>query len=1263
MSELDEMIAKREETISQVDDMLARTDESKLAEEESPEEKKSEEKTPEFGEEVPDELKTLKPGDKVIAVTGRRTEEATFLNFYADGRSKGYNRATIQLPDRSTRRFFWLNPRSARRIELPKEQAPEESKKSTEEKPETKSSESEKPKEFPYQKLVKELEKIGEGKSVIVWLNTDVPEEKANEIQEQVDCSPVFMETKSYAEEGEFQLTFPAARIESKKKGKFPQEQILEKIKELKSESWPENQYIYLNISEEDFNHAEQPESTIDAQLETIGEQLRKIGLDLGVILPVPYLKQGQVEIHLPPTKTSKEKETPKTSAEEPPKKPETPEAAPLENVPDSKESPESEKKISIPALIRELEELPAGIVFVYLNSEDLSAVRKEEKKIKDAVMCYPTFRRKSSLPRGQFEIVAGDIKNTEDESKQPEPSLMPDPEEKTKGLLPPLEQVEQEQAPAPSEPKEEQPEAPPATERVETEKDKFIKKLIQEIQVFPKNHAFIVHLNPEDADAIQDEINKIKKAVEGKPIFIPADDLPRGEIRIPAKRQQKKEGTPLSEAESEKPEKEKSLEEKLAEKRKEYLEAKRLRGKFTGKGKYKGKEKGLEALSKIGEEYNELRSKCIQEKVGKELEGQNLESEELNKTIVEKLLKEYGKEDERVEKMITEREKGRWQKFKEWWRKHPKTRMAIGFSLAGASIASIPIAPWLTPTLIGLRAGFSGVGTTIGTEGRLAKHSKKLGEKGLVNKFAELTPEQKKEVKKIKGRKNKAEKKQELFAKNTEERLKDYTPEKFASEIAPELARLRTLRERKGKKLEEVGPYGGVIAALQAKESELLKQEALKAMEDGEQEKEALIAKALSESLDRQTREMDRSVELAGEKERKKALKRWLVSGAAGALATAGTVWWGLRRYHNIKAKTGMTAPKETAPVVPAEISPEDFRITAQKGDSVWTMAKKAVENSETYGENFKSLNQAQKTYVIDAIKDQVAKNPKGFGLTDVDIMKPGQEINLSEFFNKEGVVEEFLGKAGKLSKEQIENILSNNEIIQEFQKNNPGVRMTSDKIESILSRGGRRALEETAQSSVETAAPELARGAGEETVSGLGSEAGQEAGHSLAEQGIQASTGKEAAETALKETAQGTKEGTAESAASGGTEAAKEAVGKTAKGTIEAGVDTATDVAKRIAQIENPAYPRSSLMDDFLETIKDKTSNPLEEIRKICKGFENVDESTFQISAKEGGKITEYTTARFADLENLTQPTPTEQIEQAVIEKLNTIITGRIQ
>jgi len=1042
------------------------------------------------------------------------------------------------------------------------------------------STEKEKPKEFPYQDLIKELEKIDAGESVIVWLNTDVSEKKASEIQEQVDCSPVFMETKSYAKKDEFQLTFPVARIESKGGKKFPREQILQKIQELKSEQrWLKDQYVYINISEEDWEHAERPESTLEAQLETIDKQLKKIGLKLGVIPSVPYLEQGQVEIHLPPDKITNGKEAPRTSPEKLPKKseekpesdsidklseeerdeyrkiflktyhalrdqrlisgklaggmekayqsgaraeeeikkfltntygkPETPKAPPLKNVLSSEESPESEKKVSIPELIKELEKLPANTpAFAYLNSEDLDIVRKEEKEIKDAVMCSPVFRHKSSLPRGQFEIVAGDIKN---ESKQPEAT--------TEDPLPPSEVPTIKQTPAPSETEEKQPEV-----SLETEKDKFIQRLIQEIKVFPINHEFTVHLNPEDADVIQDEIERIKEAVEGKPIFIPDDDVPKGEIRIPERRQQKEEGVPPPEAE---PEKEKSLEDKLTEKRKEYLEAKRLRGKFAGKGKYKGKEKGLEALAKIGEEYNDLRSKYIQEKVGKELESQNLESEELNQTIVEKLLKEYDKEDERVEKMISDRERGRWQKFKEWWRKHPKSRMAVAFGLTAFSTGSVLTGQlWLTPLTIMARAGFSGVNTTIGTEGAIAKHSKRLGEKGLVNKFAELTPEQEQELKKIKGRKNKKSKTQELLAQNAEEKIKNYTPEQFASEIAPELARLRTLRERKGKKLEEVGPYGGVIAALCARESELLKQEVLQAMEGNKQEKEVLIAKALSESLDRQTREMDRGVELAGEKERKKALWRWGISGAAGALATAGTVWLGLRHYKNVKAKAGMTAPEEMAPVVPAEIAPEDFTITAQKGDSVWTMAKKAVENSKTYGEKFKDLDQAQKTYVIDAIKDRVAENPKGFGLTDVDIVKPGQDIDLSEFFSKEGVVEEFLGKAGKLSKGQIENILSNNKIIREFQDANPGVRMTSDQIKEILSQGGQGALEKTVQSSAATAAERVAREAGERTISGLGSGAGQ---------GVQAST------------------------STGGTgTVVKKAVGETAKKTTEAALET---------------------------------------------------------------------------------------------------------
>jgi len=70
----------------------------------------------------------------------------------------------------------------------------------------------------------------------------------------------------------------------------------------------------------------------------------------------------------------------------------------------------------------------------------------------------------------------------------------------------------------------------------------------------------------------------------------------------------------------------------------------------------------------------------------------------------------------------------------------------------------------------------------------------------------------------------------------------------------------------------------------------------------------------------------------------------------------------------------------------------------TVQKGDSVWKIAEKQLE--EKYGDKFLKLNDTQKIYVIDTIKDKVANHPEDYGLTNANELKIGQQLDLSKAF-----------------------------------------------------------------------------------------------------------------------------------------------------------------------------------------------------------------------------------------------------------------------
>lgn len=68
---------------------------------------------------------------------------------------------------------------------------------------------------------------------------------------------------------------------------------------------------------------------------------------------------------------------------------------------------------------------------------------------------------------------------------------------------------------------------------------------------------------------------------------------------------------------------------------------------------------------------------------------------------------------------------------------------------------------------------------------------------------------------------------------------------------------------------------------------------------------------------------------------------------------------------------------------------------VVVGKGDNLWNIIDKKLDT--VYGEKFDGLGEARKTYVIDAIKDEIARNPGAYGLKNIDELQVGQKIDLS--------------------------------------------------------------------------------------------------------------------------------------------------------------------------------------------------------------------------------------------------------------------------
>jgi hypothetical protein len=119
---------------------------------------------------------------------------------------------------------------------------------------------------------------------------------------------------------------------------------------------------------------------------------------------------------------------------------------------------------------------------------------------------------------------------------------------------------------------------------------------------------------------------------------------------------------------------------------------------------------------------------------------------------------------------------------------------------------------------------------------------------------------------------------------------------------------------------------------------------------------------------------------------------------------------------------------------------SPEDLRgnnpeslgkyeDVARKGDSVWKMAERQLEKN--YGEEFGKLNQAQKTYIVDAIRRKMeSEGVDKFGLKGLDSLQEQQKLDFSKVLDDEEWMKEKFGRANGLGEKEIENIIRNNRI-----------------------------------------------------------------------------------------------------------------------------------------------------------------------------------------------------------------------------------------
>ena len=164
---------------------------------------------------------------------------------------------------------------------------------------------------------------------------------------------------------------------------------------------------------------------------------------------------------------------------------------------------------------------------------------------------------------------------------------------------------------------------------------------------------------------------------------------------------------------------------------------------------------------------------------------------------------------------------------------------------------------------------------------------------------------------------------------------------------------------------------------------------------------------------------------------------------GVIGGDAVVGTVPTG-------QAEVVLKGAEATPELGPEVALGAGFMEVAGKGDSVWKMAEDQLEKH--YGERFSDLDPVQKTYAIDAIKNKIAADPGKFGLEDIDKLKVGQKVDFSSILNDEKSLSDIFDKSEELKQAALENIEKNNQILEDWAKENPGEKLLSEKMEEIL-------------------------------------------------------------------------------------------------------------------------------------------------------------------------------------------------------------------
>lgn len=99
--------------------------------------------------------------------------------------------------------------------------------------------------------------------------------------------------------------------------------------------------------------------------------------------------------------------------------------------------------------------------------------------------------------------------------------------------------------------------------------------------------------------------------------------------------------------------------------------------------------------------------------------------------------------------------------------------------------------------------------------------------------------------------------------------------------------------------------------------------------------------------------------------------------------------------------------------------------------------------------------LGEGGRSNIAGEIMKEIKANPEKFGLGDIknlDNIPAGHKIDLSSILNDPQKMQELYGHARGLSPEQVQNILKNNQLLDDWVKRHPGEKLTQKVVDTLL-------------------------------------------------------------------------------------------------------------------------------------------------------------------------------------------------------------------